>query len=323
MRSLITPASAVVHGRRAAIDRHRVKRALRAAGLAILATLTTVAARAQADDAPDQATSAVQAIAVEGTVLKITLTDGRLLTSPELIGANLLIDQGGRLLRVRLNDIGRDPDDRRRDVAASDTIWLHSFAVEGPDGAWQPLCDAGPDGRRQAIPLAGRFSAADGRFDAGGPGNFELACTAGAMGKCIRFGYHPWQTRLSPAQAARRPGGDAPATPYLVLYNACVRMVRADYGGNGTGTTRNGMLIDLYDDLGIQAPSTTPTPSLAFEAGWTQDGAVCVNHPRVKENISLGDIEARWHRLAGKTGANCTEDVARSLGALLFNRSAP
>jgi hypothetical protein len=31
----------------------------------------------------------------------------------------------------------------------------------------------------------------------------------------------------------------------------------------------------------------------------------------------------RWPRLAGLTGAICTEEFARAHGALLFNRSAP
>jgi hypothetical protein len=139
------------------------------------------------------------------------------------------------------------------------------------------------------------------------------------MGKCVRFGYHPWQTRNLPQPVSHHDGEPVPSQ--LDLFNTCIRMVRADYGGDGTGTTRNGMLIDLYDDYGIQAPDFDHR--MTFEAGWTQDGAVCVSHPRVKENISLGEIAARWRRLAGRTGASCTEETARSLGALLFNRSMP
>jgi ADYC domain len=288
--------------------------------LAVLAVLAAAAAApARAGDEADRAASPVASIAVEGTVLKITLADGRVLASRDLIGASLLVDQGDRLRRVRLDGIERDPEDKRRDVAPADVIWLHSFAVEGPDGAWGPLCEDGPDGRRQAISVAGRFSYADGRFGAGGPGSFQLACTAGAMGKCVRFGYHPWQTRDLPQPVSHHDGEPVPS--HLDLFNACIRMVRADYGGDGTGTTRNGMLIDLYDDYGIQAPDLDHR--MTFEAGWTQDGAVCVNHPRVKENISLGEIAARWRRPAGRTGASCTEEAARSLGALLFNRSTP
>jgi hypothetical protein len=280
---------------------------------------TPVAAPARAGDEADRTALPVASIAVEGTVLKIILTDGRVLAFRDLIGASLLVDQGDRLRRLRLDGIERDPRDNRGDVAPADAIWLHSFAIEGADGSWGPLCEDGPDGRRQAIPVAGRFSSADGRFGAGGSGSFELACTAGAMGKCIRFGYHPWQVGDLQKPVSHHDGEPMPS--YLDLYNACIRMVRADYGGVGTGTTRNGMLIDLYDDHGIQAPDADHP--MAFEAGWTQDGAVCVNHPRVKENISLGEIATRWHRLAGRTGASCTEATARSLGALLFNRSVP
>jgi hypothetical protein len=62
---------------------------------------------------------------------------------------------------------------------------------------------------------------------------------------------------------------------------------------------------------------------MAFEAGWTDAGAVCVNHPRVVEHVTLADITERWPDLEGKTGAICTEEFARALGAMLFNRSAP
>jgi hypothetical protein len=101
-------------------------------------------------------------------------------------------------------------------------------------------------------------------------------------------------------------------------------MVRADYGGRGEGTTRNGMRIDLYDIEGINSPDRSAlSRDLVFEAGWNAEGAVCVNHPRVAENVTLAEIERRWPKLAGRTGAICTEEFARSHGAVIFNRSAP
>jgi hypothetical protein len=115
----------------------RVRRAvlgLRSAGLVVLAVVAEapVAAPARAGDEAVKAASPVAPIAVEGTVLKITLTDGRVLSSRDLIGASLLIDQGDRLRPLRLDSIERDPDDKRRDIASADVIWLHSFAIEGP-----------------------------------------------------------------------------------------------------------------------------------------------------------------------------------------------
>jgi hypothetical protein len=176
--------------------------------------------------------------------------------------------------------------------------------VQGSDGQWRNLCKADPDGRRLAFPLAGRVGP-DGLLQAAEPGHFELTCTGGARGKCVRFGYRPW--------ALGRDG-----RPLLDTYNACVRMVRADYGGD-EATTRTGMLIDLYDAQGIQ--TTDYAPPLAFEAGWGPHGAVCVHHPRVDENVTLEQLEARYPHLKGRTGAICTEAFARAHGALIFNRS--
>src|SRR5262249_33548919 len=124
----------------------------------------------------------------------------------------------------------------------------------------------------------------------------------------IRFGYRPWE-----AGADGRSQRD--------LYNACIRMVRADYGGQGDGTTRNGTLIDIYDALGIQQPDMDDEDE--FEAGWDLYGAVCVRHARIKENVSLEQLERQSPRLRGRTGAVCTEEFARAHGAQLFNRSRP
>ena len=137
---------------------------------------------------------------------------------------------------------------------------------------------------------------------------FDIVCSAGAWAKCVRFGYQPW--------------ADGPGSRKLLdAYNACVRTVRADYGGEGDGTTRNGIRIDVYDDARIQAPDMAAED--AFEAGWAPDGAVCVHHVRVRENTSLAALEETYPRLKGRTGAICTEDFARAHGAILFNRSRP
>jgi hypothetical protein len=106
------------------------------------------------------------------------------------------------------------------------------------DGTWASFCLVGPDGRRAGFPVPGRATA-DGMVAEAEPGVFELTCTGGAQAKCVRFGYRPWET-----------GPDG--RPMRVLYNACVRMVRADYGGDGHATTRDGMPIDIYDAWKIQ-----------------------------------------------------------------------
>lgn len=68
------------------------------------------------------------------------------------------------------------------------------------------------------------------------PRVFEIFRTSGARGKCVRFGYFPW------ISAAMRD-----------IYGACVRMFRADYCIDGSATTRDGTLIELYDDCRISS----------------------------------------------------------------------
>jgi hypothetical protein len=79
-------------------------------------------------------------------------------------------------------------------------------------------------------------------------------------------------------------------------------------------------LIDVYDDAGLQAPE--PVSTLAFEAGWSPAGAVCVHHTRVPANIRLDELLQRCPRLGtAASGPGCTEDQARRDGAILFNKS--
>ena len=95
--------------------------------------------------------------------------------------------------------------------------------------------------------------------------------------------------------------------------------MRGDYGGDGHGWTRNGMRIDLYDHR--EVVDDDPDQEASFEAGWSAEGAVCIHHPRVAENVTLAELEVRYPHLRGRTGEVCTEAFARSLGALIYNRS--
>jgi hypothetical protein len=95
-----------------------------------------------------------------------------------------------------------------------------------------------------------------GSWDARGAhlrdGKFSVTCTSGAIGKCVRAGYRPWE-----AMADGRPGWDH--------HQACTRLIRADYCGDGASHTRDGTLIEIIDRLG---EGEEPGTGLAFEAGW-------------------------------------------------------
>jgi hypothetical protein len=250
--------------------------------LAILAFIAWLGAAvsAAAHDAPR--------MAVEGTEFVVTLGDGRVMRSRDLAGTVLDVRFAGQPMRLRIAAVEPDPQDR------TGTVWLHTLETPAADGGWRNFCTAGPDGRRQGFPLAG------------GPDGVELSCTAGAIAKCVRFGYRRWTAT-------------ADGTALAPLHAACVRMVRADYGGAGRPWTKDGMHIDLYDDRGVQRPDNGPDD--VFEAGWGPGGAVCVHHVRVSDNVTLAELEALYPALRGRTGAICIEEFARAHGALVFNRS--
>lgn len=239
-------------------------------------------------------------IAVEGTSFQLRMSDGRTLTSRDLVGATLSLDVGGQSLKIRIEGVESDPDD------AGGEILLHRLSLQRADGGWRDFCRPDRQGVRAGFPIAGR-ALPDGRL-VPDPDRFELACTSGAQGKCVRFGYKPW-----------RKGSDG--RTLLDAYNSCIRMVRADYCGNGTSTTRDGMLIAFFDRLGVHKAS--PDTPMEFEAGWTPEGAVCVRHVRVKENLSLERLRTACPRLEQRLGPACDEESAARWGAILFNRSYP
>ena len=237
-------------------------------------------------------------IAVRGTSFEAVDAKGRIWRSKDLIGAILTVRLGKSMARIRIDAVSDD-------AGGPSDVLLHGFSVAAPDGNWRPLCKPAPDGSRAGFPLRGRW-AANGQLNDSDPREFEIVCAAGAQGKCVRLGYWPWR---------HLPDG----TTGLALFNACVRMLRADYAGSGQPMTNDGTAIAISDKFGIQ--DRRWGTGLSFEAGWTSAGAVCVHHPRVKGRTSLKQIEASDRRLTGLTGEVCTREKAEALGALIFNGS--
>ena len=241
---------------------------------------------------------AFETVSAHGTSFEAMTSDGRTLRSPDLVGAVVGFGQGASLTRVRIDAVWRDS-------ASDGAVLLHAFSVQRSDGSWVTLCDTAPDGSRAGFPLAGRWSA-DGRLIPAPDGMLEIVCTSGAQGKCVRLGYRPWK---------RLPDGSS----MLPVFNACVRMMRADYSGNGVPTTRDGTMIAISDRFGVN--SSPFSHGFDFEAGWDERGAVCVHHPRIPQNISLAQIEESSPRLNGRTAEMCNRRSAEAQGALIFNGS--
>ncbi|OEO32303.1 hypothetical protein VW23_012205 [Devosia insulae DS-56] len=231
--------------------------------------------------------------AAEGT-FRATLSDGTTRQGTELVGMVLTYSDGDSTIRIRLKGVRPDPRD------TSGKLQLNDLRYADTDN---PYCSPSADGVREGYAVAGRADA-DGTIHPAEPGEFVLTCTSGAQGKCLRFGYRPWEIGPDGVSKADR-------------YNACIHMVRADYCGDGTPTTRDGTIIDMFDDAGIQVADRNP--GFSFEAAWTPKGAACVAHVRIRENISLEDLARTCPRLTGKLGPEACSEGAVS--AEVYNLS--
>jgi hypothetical protein len=254
-----------------------------------------------AQAAPDR----IESVDVNGTVFHVRLVSGKILSGPDLVGATLALASSGDAAprNILIESVKIDPKDPDHEI-----LLYHMLAVDPGTGHTSELCAPNNDGERWAFPVRGQWDAEGKHISDTG---YTLTCSDGAQGKCVRFGYKPWKTLAN-------------GTHLDAYHQACVRLVRADYCG-GHGTTRDGMLIDIYDAIGIQAQDPkADAAGVKFEAAWSPAGATCVAHTRVPENITLDALAKQCPRLQGRLGEKiCTPERARALpeSPLLYNGS--
>jgi hypothetical protein len=229
-------------------------------------------------------------------------TASRDIEAPVVPGTILeAFSEAGDPRRFRIESVAPDPRDRDGDVS------LYGVSVFTPStGTWAPYCAPDPDGRSAAIPVQGSWSA-QGELEPTAE-MITFACTSGAIGKCIRFGYKPWKTHHRTS-----------LQPY---HAACMHMVRADYCGDGRPHTVDGTWIDIWDDIGIQTRDQRDGHPEVFEAAWSPGGAAYLNVPRWSDEVAEIASECPEH-FAGRTSADrplLPADVQRAFpDALIFN----
>jgi hypothetical protein len=203
--------------------------------------------------------------AAEVTALK--LEGGRLVTLPSARSVVGTVLQGtasnGKPVEVAI--CGAEP-------SAEDPgmVWYRIEAWNDVAQEWENPCvalDRVPDPRALAVSGTWGVSGAH-QSDSG---KLTFACENGAITKCINWGYKPWASR----------GGQSLAS----LHQACTRMARADYCGNGRSHTHEDTTIDMYDRLGVLARTAEASADwdpkrASFEAAWAPDGATCLARTR-------------------------------------------
>jgi hypothetical protein len=189
-------------------------------------------------------------ISLNGISLNGISLNGISLNGTDFIGAHLdgQLSNGDKL-QLRIDDIAPLTGDNA-DVLA------YEVSADS-DGGWVPLCGYEPDGSvKRALAVPGTWDLATGAWSDSGEA-FSFACRHASVAKCVEFGYKTWLGF-----------GDH--------QHACVRMLRADYCGDGTPHTITGTPINLYDNASVQLD----TESWPVDAEWGPDGALCMNHVR-------------------------------------------
>lgn len=202
----------------------------------------------------------VESVRLAGTVLW-GVVDGRTISGADFVGATVTeTAPDGAVFESTISAIQPDPQD------SSGEVLLYTLtAYDSGTGTVRNVCDPDSYGGQWATPVYGSWDTTGAHIQS--TTQFMFGCTSGVVAKCIRWGYKPWKS--------------VSGTSLSGYHQACTRMARADYCGDGTTHTENGTLIDVYDDLGIQlkAPFELTSP-LVFEGAWTTRGAYCITKDR-------------------------------------------
>jgi len=194
----------------------------------------------------------------------LRLEGGRLAGGKSIIGSVLQgMASDGQPVEVAICDEQPAADD-------PGMVWYQIQAWNPVVQEWENPCFPTSDvPNPRALAIGGVWDISGAHHDVAG--KITFACENGVLSKCARWGYKPW---------ARRDGRSL-----ADAHQACTRMARADYCGNGQSHTREKTVIEYYDTLGVSARMTKAVPSwdparASFEAAWDRDGASCLARTR-------------------------------------------
>lgn len=104
-----------------------------------------------------------------------------------------------------------------------------------------------------------------------------IACVSGAVGKATTWKFRPYDPQIG-----------------AEYFTGIVRLVRADYCGDGDSWTTVGNALQLADKWGYSGFAGTPGPT---EALWTANGAACLGTPRWVTEYKYEDVTCNGAKL--------------------------
>ena len=184
-------------------------------------------------------------------------------------------------------------------ITASGKPGLEFYDIKYYDnGSWYNICDNG----EKAFPVHGRWNKTTAAHSDDGNW-FTFACRGAALAKCVEFGYPQW------GEADETYNSVTKTRSLRKWHQACTRMVRADYCGDGTSHTEDGTTIDVWDALDIMTEDTNYNEP--FEAEWGPNGGDCIDHTRWEDSATTtpaadyidANCPSRW--ASNQTPNNC------------------
>ena len=164
-------------------------------------------------------------------------------------------------------------------------VWSYRVSYfNATESRWDPICRKADGSPAGAIPVQGRWDYRQGVPGGGSrvddPSVFTFGCEGAAIAKCVRFGYKPWKSASGVSLAEH--------------HQACTRLVRADFCGDGASYTVDGQWVNVFDRSGVQED----TENWLVEAEWDADGARCFSaHTRAQRQVRCA--ESRKQAICG------------------------
>lgn len=225
----------------------------------------------------------------------------------------------GVSITVKFDDIALDTT-----YAHVKDVWTYSMSAKSSAGdVWPSICEDTTGGPVPMIPIVGSYWDLDTGNRIDNDKTMTMGCTSGAIGKCVRIGYRNWATGTSCKGHDRdrdKKKDNCEQVPLKDHHQACTRMIRADYCGNGQSHTLNGTVISVMDYL--QPIILLDEEKWQIEARWTPSGAICLTEARHPELWTDGGCKDSKGKLTPFRKCEPYE-VQRGLMVSAFEENSP
>gem|GEM_PF-2537777 len=182
----------------------------------------------------------------------------------DLVDWALVFEQGGAETRVRIMRYVEHPNWKGKGL-----IPTYALAAEvGPPGEveFESVCPGlGYDDTNVVFTPGETYDPVNIEVVAGTHDRVTMACRGHAVAKLKFLGHDP-NDDYGSSEDQRQ---------------AALKMLTADYCGDGNPNTQVGTPLNFEDSLGLFTPDFF-APFGAIEARWDSEGATCVNEPRLK-----------------------------------------